>query len=154
MASYIVVKGLRPYDGRYELDWNFTTRQYGWIKRYSDNTADEMISKIEGGKADAELITVWGLIALHQNGKVEDRDVPEVWERLLDAPFGTAITLDPEGDAEEGDEEGPPQPSSGLSADTSGPGSSKSSETSENNQNGSGTPELATSEYEHLRSVS
>jgi hypothetical protein len=155
MATFIVVEGLKPYDGRYELDWNFTTRQYGWVKRMAGLDVDDMVEKIENGKADAELATVWALIALHQAGKVEARDVPDLWERMIDDPFGAKLTLEAEADVEQEDEAGPPEQSSTLNDGTSSQGSSRNSETlRQETLDASGTPDSDTSESEPLRSVS
>ncbi len=136
--DYIVVQGVRPYDGRYQFDLEgeeLTTREWGWIKRLSGY----LPINVEEGLSDPELIVVFAAIALRRAGKVEARDVPDVFERLSDAPFGAAITMETESVKEEDRETVPPQPSSSSSVDTSGP-ESTNSETSPATQDGSGNP--------------
>ena len=84
---------------------------------------------IDGG--DAEFMCVMGLIALHRAGRIEPRDVPRVFDKLIDAPFGSAITIEVEDDeeADEADDAGPPVRSSNESESTSGSDSTASSET-------------------------
>jgi hypothetical protein len=154
MATFIVVEGLKPYDGRYELDWNFTTRQYGWVKRMAGLDVDDMVQKIEDGKADAELATVWALIALHQAGKVEAREVPDLWERMIDDPFGAKLTLEAEADEDQEADAGPPVSSSTLSEDLSSEGSSRNSGTSETTPDPSGMLGSDTSPLRRVRSAS
>ena len=125
--DYIVIEGVRPYDGRYEFDLagqELTTREWGWIKRLSGY----LPLTVEEGLSDPELIVVFAAIALRRAGKVEPRDVPQVFERLSDAPFGSAITMETDV-AEEVEEKSPPPESSNSSDATSGPASSPSSAT-------------------------
>ena len=143
--DYIVVEGVRPYDGRYEFDLTtreLTTREWGWIKRLSGY----LPLTVEEGLSDPELIVVFACIALHRAGKVEAREVPDVFETLSDAPFGSAITMETEA-VEEADEPSPPAPRSTSNGDTSGPDSKTNSETSPTVPRVSGMPVLATSEY-------
>ena len=126
--DYIVVEGVRPYDGRYEFDiagQELTTREWGWIKRLSGY----LPLTVEEGFSDPELIVVFAAIALRRAGKVEPRRrCPQVFERLSDAPFGSAITMETEVE-EEVEAERPPPPSSNSSDATSGPSSRPSSAT-------------------------
>ena len=151
--DYIVVEGVRPYDGRYEFDLEgqaLTTREWGWIKRlsgYLPLTVDE-------GARDPELIVVFAVIALRRAGKVEPRDVPAVFETLSDAPFGSTITMETDVVEEEAEEKRPPPESSTSSGDTSGPSSQKSSETLALSPNRSGTPGSVTSLSAQERSAS
>ena len=74
--DYIVVEGVRPYDGRYEFDLagqELTTREWGWIKRLSGY----LPLTVEEGLSDPELIVVFAVIALRRAGKVEPKDVPQ-----------------------------------------------------------------------------
>ena len=150
--DYIVVEGVRPYDGRYEFDLEgspLTTREWGWIKRlsgYLPLTVDE-------GARDPELIVVFAVIALRRAGKVEPRDVPAVFETLSDAPFGSTVTMETDV-VEEEDKPSPPPPSSTSSDATSGPSSPKSSETSPPTLAASGTHGSATSLSARRRSAS
>ena len=98
--DFIVVEGVRPYDGRYEFDLagqELTTREWGWIKRLSGY----LPLTVEEGLSDPELIVVFAVIALRRAGKVEPKDVPAVFERLSDAPFGAAITMETDVEVEE-----------------------------------------------------
>jgi hypothetical protein len=127
-VDYIVISGVAPWDGRYEFDLEnreLTTREWGFIKRL----AGYLPLDIDNGlaKADPELFCVFALIALRRAGKVEARDVPSIYERLTDAPFGSTITL--EAATVEEDDAGPPEPSSNGSESSSGESSSDSSET-------------------------
>lgn len=110
--DYITITGVRPWDGRYEFDLDgqeLTTREWGWIKRLSGYMPLTVDQGFDG--ADPELFSVFAAIALRRSGKIEARDVPEVFDRLADAPFGSAITL--EGDSEaEGEREVNPSPTS------------------------------------------
>ena len=66
--DYIVIEGVRPYDGRYEFDLEgreLTTREWGWIKRLSGY----LPLTIEEGLTDPELITVFACIALRRAGQ-------------------------------------------------------------------------------------
>ena len=140
----IVVEGVQPYDGRWDFDLvgrELTTREWGWIKRLAGYLPVDLDEKELG---DPELITVFAAIALRRAGRIEAREVPQAFERLSDAPFGSAITLETE-EAEE-DDAGPPPPSSSENGDVSGAFSTPRSETSEPSPRASGTPASATSE--------
>jgi hypothetical protein len=140
--DYIVVTGVRPYDGRYEFDLEgqeLTTREWGWIKRLSGY----LPVTVEEGLSDPELIVVFAVIALRRSGKVDARDVPDVFERLSDAPFGAAITMETEKAEKPESDVGPPELSSTLSVDTSGR-ESTNSETSQETPDGSGNPQSDT----------
>lgn len=127
----IVLAGVKPYDGTYPLDFaqELTTREFGWIKRLAGYLPLQLDDAITGG--DPEFFCVLAAIALHRAGRAEAREVPAVFERLADAPFGSAITvvLDTEEEqAAEGDA-GPPEVRQNGSGAISGPGSRTSSET-------------------------
>lgn len=125
----IQIEGVRPYDGDWPFDLNqqpLTTREWGWIKRLSGYLPND----VESGVNDPEFVTVLALIALHRAGKVDTAEVPEVFDRLQDVPFGGAIRWRV-GESEAADEPAPPQPSSSGNGATSGPGSTRSSEISE-----------------------
>jgi hypothetical protein len=142
----IVLQGVRPYDGRYDFDWaeELTTREFGWIKRLSGYLPLNIEEAVEGG--DPEFFCACAAIALHRAGRVDARDVPQVFERLVDAPFGSAITVEvDEAEAEEEDEPSPPEPSSNGSASFSGDDSTTSSGTSPPIRTVSGMPASASS---------
>ena len=143
--DYITIEGVRPWDGRYEFDLEnreLTTREWGWIKRLSGYLPLTIDEGFEG--ADPELFATFAAIALFRAGKVTAREVPEVFERLADAPFGSTITL--EGDQEGVPiEENPSRPSSPASESISGTDGPKSSASLDGNPTPTGTPDLATS---------
>jgi hypothetical protein len=141
-VDYIVLSGVKPYDGRYELNLGeeFTTREWGWIKRHAGYLP---LTLTDEAMSDPELACVLAVIVLHRAGKVERQEVPAVFDKLVDAPFGAAIKIevgeDVEGDA------GPPAESSNGSSPTSGPVSPTSSEKWTPTLPDSGIPDSATS---------
>ena len=142
--DWIVIDGVPPYEGRWQFDLDtqeLTTREWGWIKRLSGY----LPLTVEEGLSDPELIVVFACIALRRAQKVAPAEVPDVFERLSDAPFGSAITM--ETDVKEAAEEASPPPPSSSSGngDASGDGSTKSSETSPPSLEVSGTPASDTS---------
>lgn len=151
--DWIVIDGVRPWDGRYEFDLDeqpLTVREWGWIKRHSGYmplTADDGLRGF-----DPELFSIWAVIALRRAGKIQPAEVAEVFERFADAPFGGAISFEGS-DAGEADA-GPPPSSSAANASSSGAGSPTSSETSAPTPETSGTPDSDISESGQLRSVS
>ena len=52
-------------------------------------------------------------IALRRAGKIEAREVPAIYERIIDGPFGSTITLETDS-VEEGDADSPPPSSSSI----------------------------------------
>jgi hypothetical protein len=153
--DYIAIEGVPPYDGRWEFDIEdreLTTREWGWIKRLSGYLPLTIEDGLTG--VDAELVTVLAAIALRRAGKVEAREVPAVFERLADAPFGSAITMETDvEEAEEGDA-GPPVSRSNGSDGSSGAGSTTSSETSVTHLRASGMRDSASSVSVPPRSAS
>jgi hypothetical protein len=146
--DWVVIEGVKPYDGRYEFDLAAsepTTREWGWIKRLSGYMPATVTDGFEG--ADPELFSVFAVIALRRAGKIEAREVNQVFDRFADAPFATSIRLETDQpDAREGDA-GPPVGSSSSSGTFSGPAGRTSSDPSETSSpNGSGTPDSDTSE--------
>jgi hypothetical protein len=151
----IVISGVKPYDGRYELDFaqELTTREWGWVKRLSGYLPLDLEKAAAGG--DPEFACALAAIALRRAGRVEAREVPEVFERLADAPFGSAISIEVEdSEGEEGDA-GPPERSSNGNESSSGAASRMSSEMSESpSPAGSGMPDSDTSESDRPTWVS
>jgi hypothetical protein len=147
----IVIAGVAPYDGRYDLDLEqreLTTREWGWIKRLSGY----LPLTVEDGFGDPELITALAAIALRRAGKIQADEVPAVFDRLADAPFGAAITLDL-GQQEDADPADPPlPPSSPVSNGFSGVGSTPSSDRSTGIPRGSGTRGSGSSPLPPVRS--
>jgi hypothetical protein len=150
--DWLVIDGARPYDGRYELDLAGmppTSREWGWIKRLSGYLPGNVEDGFRGG--DPELFCVLAAVALRRAGKIETAQVPETYEKLADAPFGAAIRFESD-TVEDGDADSPPLSSKNGSEPTSGPGSPTSSETSaQPTPAPSGTPVLATSEFNPIK---
>ena len=104
--NWITLTGVKPYDGRYELDLDeqpLTTREWGWIKRQAGYLP---LSLTADTFTDPELITILAIIAMHRAGRIQAGQVPELWEKLADVPFGSTVTLEPDETAE--DDASPP----------------------------------------------
>ena len=142
----ITLTGVVPYDGSYELDFEneLTTREWGWVKRLAGYLPLALEEASVGG--DPEFACVLAVIAMRRAGKIEIGEVPAVFDRLIDAPFGSSVILDAGEPVEQEDDAGPPDRSSNGNDASSGPASKKSSETSTQNQPGSGTPAWAISQ--------
>jgi hypothetical protein len=148
--DFIVLENVKPYDGRYQFDLagsELTTREWGWIKRHSGYLPLTVEEGFAG--ADPELFAVFATIALRRAGRIEPADVPAVYEKLVDAPFGSTIRLETD-TVEQGDDAGPPPTAERPSS--SGNGSPASSETSAGPRNGSGTPASVSSPLPPVRS--
>jgi len=145
--DWIVIEGMKPYDGRYELDMQveFTVREWGWIKRLAGYQPVTVGDGVQG--ADAELFTVFGLIALHRAGKISTADVPDLWERFQDSPMFARIRFETDEAGGEAEPAEDPSGSSPGNETSSGPASTPSSETSATPPNGSGTPAPDSSLY-------
>lgn len=143
----ITIRNSAPWDGVYEfgeLD-AFTVREWGWLKRFAQVYPATLVDALR--RADAELVAVIAVIALHRAGRVNPDQAQDVWERLGDGPFASSFDLD-FGDTETGgeDDAGPPAANSTGSSDSSGAGSTASSATPPNPPNGSGGPASAISQ--------
>ncbi len=143
----IILDGAQPYDGGYELGVleEFSSREWGWIKRLTGYLPLTLEEGLTGG--DPEIVCALAVIALHRAHRVEQADVPAVYERLVDLPFGSTITIEIEDQPAE-DDAGPPALSSNGSDNTSGDGSRTSSERSAVTPVGSGTPGLGSSVFD------
>ena len=144
MANWITLAGVKPYDGRYELDLDsspLTMREWGWIKR---NTGYLPATLTGEAFTDPELITILAIIAIHRANTITTPQVPELWDRFADVPFGSTITL--EADPDE-DDAGPPARRRPGSPSTSGSSSPTGSETQVDPRRATGSPRSATSEF-------
>lgn len=106
MADLIVVAGVKPYDGEYELDVEhapFTTLEWRWVKKIAGYLPLTIGEGMAG--ADPDLFCAFAVIAMRRAGKIDKDDALSVAERLADAPFGSAITI--EGDKDEVEEDVP-----------------------------------------------
>jgi hypothetical protein len=150
--NWIVVDGVRPWDGRYEFDLDeqpLTSREWGWIKRHAGYLPLTIDDGLRGG--DPELFSIWAVIALRRAGKIQPAEVAGVFERFADAPFDGSITFE---GGEVGADAGPPPSETGANGSSSGAGSTTSSETSAATPPPAGTPDWATSESAPAMSVS
>jgi hypothetical protein len=146
-VDYIVVTNIQPWDGRYELDLTveLTTREWGWIKRLAGYLP---VTLEDNSFSDPELACVLAAIMMKRAGRIQPAEVPTVFERLADAPFGSTITIEAgEPEADEEADAGPPARSLSANSDGSGSTSPTNSETSAPNPRLSGTPGSATSAY-------
>jgi hypothetical protein len=149
MADWIEIPE-GPYQGRYEFDIaerEFTTREWGWIKKYSGYLPLTIDQGWRGG--DAELFACFAMIAVRRANRIELAEVSAFMERMLDGAFGSSFTFTSDGEpADEGDADGPPAASSPAKPSTDGTVSETSSEGSGNGQSHSGIPGSATSVYD------
>lgn len=130
---------MKPWDGVYEFDADFTRREWGWIKRLSGYLPGDVDKGFTG--VDQELFAVFAIIALYRAGRISPADVSDVWERLQDG--GTIRLLGDPVEAE--DDAGPPAERSNGNGNSSGNGSTTNSETSQPTLSGHGHPVSATS---------
>lgn len=133
----IVIEGVPPYNGEYEIDFDFSNRELHTIKQVSGVRAGEIVEA--GLKGDNDLIIALAMIALRRTGLVVDED------RIWDAQAGK-ITFD----AVEADAFPPPQPSSGgdekqsEQTASSGESSNGTGDHPENGRSSTGIPDSAT----------
>jgi hypothetical protein len=142
VADFVVVEGLKPWDGTYPLDIDeapLTTREWGWIKRLTGYLPADFTLN------DPEVICALAVVAMHRAGRVTTVEVPATFERIVDAPFGPTIRL--EATDEAGDADDPPHPAgaTGSNATSSGNGLAPSSETSGPARSSTGIPASASS---------
>jgi hypothetical protein len=155
MGDWVTVTGVRPYDGRYEIDileQPLTTREWGWIKKHAGYLPATLG---EDWLGDPEFIAVLAVIALRRNDRIENREVPAVLEKFQDAPFGTAITIEvgERDEVYEGDA-GPPPSRTSSNGSSTGHGSTTITETSESPPAPTGPLPLGISESDPAMSVS
>jgi hypothetical protein len=90
----IIITGIPPYDGDYELDSDraFNAREWRWIKKVSGYMPLTVTEGFEGG--DPDLFVALAVIAMAREGKVTREDGMKVADVLAEAPFdGAAITM-------------------------------------------------------------
>src|SRR5262245_17965120 len=107
--NWLVIEGIRPWDGHYELDLEEqepTTREWGIVKKFSGYLPLTIEDGLKGG--DPELFCAFALVALRRAGKIEPTDLQQVYHRLADAPFGATIRLEAYQAVEEDDAGRPP----------------------------------------------
>jgi len=105
-TTRIVLKGVPPYDGEYELDTEraFNTREWRWIKAISGYMPNTIREGLEGG--DPDMYVAISTIAMCRAGKIDRDEWRHAADVLAEAPFqleGGAITVVfPEGAEEDG----------------------------------------------------
>ena len=90
----IVITGIPPYDGDYELDSDraFNAREWRWIKKVSGYMPLTVSEGFEGG--DPDLFVALAIIAMAREGRVTKDEGLRVADVLAEAPFdGAAITM-------------------------------------------------------------
>jgi hypothetical protein len=128
-TTRIVVKGMRPWDGEYELDTDraFSSREWHWIKKVSGYLPLTVREGFAG--QDPDLYVALALIAMCRNGRIQRDDWQRVAEQMAEAPFDAqSITLVGPAEAEVEDEIPPvltsepagSSPTSSLENDSSG----------------------------------
>jgi len=148
--SKMVIKGVKPWDGTYELDEDraFNAREWRWIKKISDYGP---LTLQKGFKErDPELFVALCVIAMCRDGRIDRDDGMDVAAELEEAPFDfESITL-------VGDETEDDTPLELTSEpDESSPTSSLENKTSsgELSPNGSGTSDATLPPTIPMRSV-
>lgn len=149
-GTRIVIRGVRPFDGEYDLDLKraWTVREWNWIKRFSGYMPATIDDGLKGN--DPEVYVALALIAMARNGKIDRDNVDAVADVLMESERGaiTIIVEAEEGDASppdltlEPDESSPIETS--LSNGTSGSPSRESSALSDASPPPTGTIESAT----------
>jgi hypothetical protein len=141
--DYIVLDGVKPYDGRYELDLEqqpFTTREWGWIKRHANYLPLTVWDGFQGG--DPELFAVFAVISLRRAGRIDTTEAQGMFDRLQDMPLG-AVRYEAGSNPQEPADD--PTGSSNGNNGSSGAASRTSSEQSATTPPASGIPVSATS---------
>jgi len=95
-TTKIVLKGVPPYDGEYELDLEraFNTREWRWIKAISGYMPNTIREGLVGG--DPDMYVAISVIAMCRAGKIDRDDWRVAADVLAEAPFqleGGAITI-------------------------------------------------------------
>ncbi len=104
----IVVTGVQPFDGTYELDLEnspFTTLEWRWIKQTAGYLPGTVAEGFEGG--DPDLIVVLAVIAMHRAGKIRKEDATRTADQLADVPVDGASIVFRAGEVE--DDARPPE---------------------------------------------
>jgi hypothetical protein len=148
----LVIEGLRPYDGKYELapTDHWTTREWIWIREISGYLPLTLDEGLAGG--DPSVFAAFAVIVLVRAGKLTPNEVDDFHARILDAPFGPTVRLELGEREPEEDDAGPPE-SSGVSSNASGGLSNGNSESSRAIPPPSGIPASATSASRRERSA-
>ena len=90
----IIITGIPPYDGEYELDSEraFNSNEWRWIKQVSGYMPLTVAEGFDGG--DPILFVALAVIAMRREERIGREDVLKVAEALAEAPFdGASITM-------------------------------------------------------------
>jgi hypothetical protein len=93
MAS-IIIQGLKPWDGEYDLvtDRAFNAREWRCIKKVSGYMPLTVSDGFAGG--DPDLFVALAVVAMTRQGKVERDDMQRVADLLAEMPFdGASISM-------------------------------------------------------------
>jgi hypothetical protein len=93
MAS-IIIQGIKPYDGEYDLvtDRAFNAREWRCIKKVSGYMPLTVSDGFAGG--DPDLFVALAVVAMTRQGKVERDNMLRVADELAEMPFdGASITM-------------------------------------------------------------
>ena len=148
--EYMVIQGLKPYDGRYPAGeiTGLTVREWGWVKRLTGYTPSMLD---DNSLSDPELSAVLAIIILRRAGRIDTTEVQAVWETFQDAENATIDLVfepDPNQDPDAADDAGPPSTNWNGRPVSPGPNSKTSSGTSEPlTLPAFGTPESDTSAF-------
>lgn len=165
-----VLKGIPPFDGEYEWDFErpFNVREWRYIKKISGYLPATLDDGFTGD--DPELYVALAVVCMVRAGKVERDDALRVAEQISEAPFDNArlviqmppkedgtespLGLTPPPDVPSQNETGSSQSSSDERASGSGKTSTRSSGQSDATPQPTGTIESDTPAVRPLRWVS
>lgn len=149
MADHIIIEGVRPFDGAYELDLEnqpFTALEWQWLNKIAGYLPMTIEDGFQGG--DPMLFVTLAVIGLHRAGKITRDQAFEAGRQLADVPFdGTRIRY--EGEAVEDPPAETPEPAGdsenkNSSNEDSGADSTTPSDRSGNGQSPTGDPPALT----------
>jgi hypothetical protein len=152
--DWIVVEGLKPWEGRYEFDLGGqppTIREWGWLKRLTGYMPLTLDQGFDGG--DPELYACFAVLAIRRAGKIDDGGVVDLYERLIDNPFEQTIRLEFDQDKQEPEEDPTLPPSSSENGSSSGHASTPNLANWDLPRPRTGTPDSATSESDQPTQV-
>lgn len=137
----VEIVGIPPWDGVYELDNEFTNREYRMIKDISDVRAGEIEEEARRGNMD--LLVAFAVVALAQHDKVVLVD--DLWNAKAGKIIIHADPVTAKGKEETEDPQAaaplePPNDEDATSSDPSGSGSSEPSESPASDQPPTGEP--------------
>ena len=90
------ITGFGEWDGEYDFDaGSFNIREWRWIRKLSDTTADTLVERYSD--RDPDLLLAFAVIAMCREGKIERADGLRVAEEMAEIPLdGAKLRLVPE----------------------------------------------------------